>query len=91
MRSFGGHILKAGLNNTPQFGRPTNQMCATQIRSLEKDRRLAELYINAVTGQTGIDCFDAWVNELISIGYLHNHARMWFASIWIFSYDCLGS
>ena len=56
-----------------------------QIRSLEKDRRLAELYINAVTGQTGIDCFDAWANELISIGYLHNHARMWFASIWIFT------
>ena len=56
-----------------------------QVRSLEKDRRLAERYINAVTGQTGIDCFDAWANELISIGYLHNHARMWFASIWIFT------
>ena len=56
-----------------------------QIRSLEKDRRLAELYVNAVAGQTGIDCFDAWANELITTGYLHNHARMWFASIWIFT------
>lgn len=34
---------------------------------------------------TGIDCFDAWARELVETGYLHNHARMWFASIWIFT------
>lgn len=56
-----------------------------QIQSLEKDRNLAALYIDAVACQTGIDCFDAWTNELITTGYLHNHARMWFASIWIFT------
>ena len=56
-----------------------------QIRSLEKDRRLTENYMNAVAGQTGIDCFDAWADELVTTGYLHNHARMWFASIWIFT------
>ena len=39
----------------------------------------------ACSGQTGIDCFDAWADELTSTGYLHNHARMWFASIWIFT------
>jgi len=39
----------------------------------------------ACTGQTGIDCFDHWAQELAATGYLHNHARMWFASIWIFS------
>jgi len=44
-----------------------------------------EGYAAAVTGQTGIACFDAWVQELIETGYLHNHARMWFASIWIFT------
>lgn len=44
-----------------------------------------EGYEAAVTGQTGIACFDAWVAELIETGYLHNHARMWFASIWIFT------
>lgn len=38
---------------------------------------------NALDGKTGIDCFDFWVNELIQQGYLHNHSRMWFASIWI--------
>jgi deoxyribodipyrimidine photo-lyase len=36
-------------------------------------------------GLTGIECFDAWVRELVDLGWLHNHARMWFASIWIFT------
>jgi len=39
----------------------------------------------AICGKTGIECFDAWVEELKATGYLHNHARMWFASIWIFT------
>jgi deoxyribodipyrimidine photo-lyase len=39
----------------------------------------------AIAGQTGIDCFDAWVAELAATGWLHNHARMNFASIWIFT------
>ena len=42
-------------------------------------------YNHAIAGETGIACFDAWVRELTEIGYLHNHARMWFASIWIFT------
>ncbi|MEP2641423.1 FAD-binding domain-containing protein [Roseobacter sp.] len=41
----------------------------------------------ACMGTTGIACFDAWVHELTTTGYLHNHARMWFASIWIFTLD----
>ena len=40
-------------------------------------------YDDAVNARTGIDCFDFWINELIEFGYLHNHSRMWFASIWI--------
>jgi deoxyribodipyrimidine photo-lyase len=39
----------------------------------------------ATEGQTGIKAFDAWVAELVTTGWLHNHARMWFASIWIFT------
>lgn len=39
----------------------------------------------ALKGETGIDCFDYWSKELIKTGYLHNHTRMWFASIWVFT------
>jgi deoxyribodipyrimidine photo-lyase len=52
---------------------------------MEKSPTLLEAYDEAVDGRTGIDCFDAWTHELRQTGYLHNHARMWFASIWIFS------
>jgi deoxyribodipyrimidine photo-lyase len=45
----------------------------------------AELLARATAARTGIDAFDAWVHELTETGYLHNHARMWFASIWIFT------
>ncbi|MEM6290130.1 MAG: FAD-binding domain-containing protein [Myxococcota bacterium] len=46
-------------------------------------RRLA--YGRALESATGIDCFDHWRHELGTTGYLHNHARMWFASVWIFT------
>jgi deoxyribodipyrimidine photo-lyase len=39
----------------------------------------------AVEGRTGIECFDAWASELEETGWLHNHTRMWVASIWIFT------
>ena len=45
----------------------------------------SEKYSNAIAGKTGIGCFDQWIFELKEFNYLHNHARMWFASIWIFT------
>jgi deoxyribodipyrimidine photo-lyase len=42
-------------------------------------------YRQALEGETGIAAFDHWVQELKQNHYLHNHARMWFASIWIFT------
>ena len=42
-------------------------------------------YNRAINGNTGIVCFDDWVKELKNENYLHNHTRMWFASIWIFT------
>ena len=42
-------------------------------------------YFAATGARTGIDCFDHWCRQLTTTGYLHNHARMWFASIWIFT------
>ncbi|MWV47971.1 DNA photolyase [Rathayibacter sp. VKM Ac-2803] len=42
-------------------------------------------YRDAIGGRSGIEAMDAWVRELVETGYLHNHTRMWFASIWIFT------
>ncbi|MFN7174051.1 MAG: FAD-binding domain-containing protein [Thermaurantiacus tibetensis] len=53
--------------------------------ALGRDASLAARFAEAVSGRTGIDCFDAWAHELVETGYLHNHARMNFASIWIFT------
>ncbi len=47
----------------------------------------AATYERAIKGQTGIECFDHWAHELNETGYLHNHARMWFASIWVFTLE----
>ena len=41
---------------------------------------------NAINGKTGIECYDTWIDELRGNNYLHNHSRMWFASIWIFTF-----
>ncbi len=53
--------------------------------ALDGDPETLKRYDTAVHGRTGIPAFDAWARELIETGYLHNHARMWFASIWIFT------
>lgn len=55
------------------------------LAALDHDDDLREAVERAVSGRTGLDYFDCWAEELIHTGYLHNHARMWFASIWIFS------
>ncbi|MEM9853265.1 MAG: FAD-binding domain-containing protein [Pseudomonadota bacterium] len=57
----------------------------TLAHDLDRDRRLRKDWQDATQGETGIDCFDYWANQLIDTGYLHNHARMWFASIWVFT------
>ena len=44
-----------------------------------------ENYQKAINAQTNIECFNDWVQELKKNNYLHNHTRMWFASIWIFT------
>ena len=53
------------------------------LKSLEKNKR----YYSAIEGSTDIECFNYWVNELKENGFLHNHTRMWFASIWIFTLE----
>ncbi|MEM9158198.1 MAG: FAD-binding domain-containing protein [Verrucomicrobiota bacterium] len=55
------------------------------LENLEEETGLGDALILAESGKTGIECFDTWTRELLETGYLHNHARMWFASIWIFT------
>ena len=54
------------------------------LKQLEKQKDSVE-YQQAISGKTSIECFNDWANELIKYNYLHNHTRMWFASIWIFT------
>lgn len=55
------------------------------LAALERNAGLRTAYAQATEGRTGIAAFDVWAKELVNTGYLHNHARMWFASIWIFT------
>ncbi len=51
------------------------------LKKINEDKN----YLKAINGETEIKCFNDWVHELKKYNYLHNHTRMWFASIWIFS------
>lgn len=55
------------------------------MAAIEANSGLRKAYTQATEGLTGIEAFDCWAHELVQTGYLHNHARMWFASIWIFT------
>ncbi|MEL7188333.1 MAG: FAD-binding domain-containing protein [Pseudomonadota bacterium] len=55
------------------------------LERMEANSGLQKAYAEATEGHTGIAAFDHWARELVETGYLHNHARMWFASIWIFT------
>ena len=44
-------------------------------------------YKKTIEGETYLPFFNDWVKKLKKDGYLHNHIRMWFASIWIFTLE----
>jgi deoxyribodipyrimidine photo-lyase len=77
--------FKGWLELRPQVWARYRDDLVHDIAALERDAALAAALARAETGQTGLACFDAWSRELVETGYLHNHARMWFASIWIFT------
>ena len=58
-----------------------------ELNSIKNKYKDNENYLNAIEGNTNIECFNYWVKELKDTNYLHNHTRMWFASIWIFTLD----
>lgn len=77
--------FKGWLERRPHIWRSYTQGLQADLAALSRDRALRRDVARAQEGQTGIACFDAWAAELVETGYLHNHARMWFASIWIFT------
>lgn len=55
------------------------------INRLQTESGLRAQFDAACTADTDIECFNDWSQQLVQNGYLHNHARMWFASIWVFT------
>ena len=51
------------------------------LQTIKEDAK----YNTAINGETEIECFNDWVKEIKNSNYLHNHTRMLFASIWIFT------
>ena len=58
-----------------------------ELDKIKSEFKSNQNYLNAIEGKTNIECFNQWVNELKENNYLHNHTRMWFASIWIFTLE----
>jgi len=58
-----------------------------ELNNLRNEFKDKQNYLDAIEGKTDLECFNQWVNELKENNYLHNHTRMWFASIWIFTLE----
>ena len=58
-----------------------------ELDKIKNEFKNNQSYLDAIEGKTNVDCFNQWVIELKESNYLHNHTRMWFASIWIFTLE----
>ncbi len=76
---------KGWLEQRPAVWTEYEAALAADRARLAADGALRRRYEAATLGRTGIDVFDAWAAELQERNTLHNHARMWFASIWSFT------
>ena len=82
---FWRSYFKGHLETRPAIWTRYNSLVADGRDQLAERSGLRRAFESAVTGSTGIDGFDEWARELTDTGWLHNHTRMWFASIWIFT------
>ena len=82
---FWRSYFKGWLEQHPSVWDSYQNELAFAIDKVSRDTQLRSGYQAAVTGKTDIECFNYWVGELIERGYLHNHSRMWFSSIWVFT------
>jgi deoxyribodipyrimidine photo-lyase len=72
---------KGWLEKRPQVWSEWQQR-VTELRATLPQRILDHAEAVAA-GRSGVACMDLIARELIETGYLHNHARMWWASFWI--------
>ena len=56
----------------------TRQLMDDGLAKVQR-KRIAQIE----NGESGIEVMDNFARELVETGYLHNHARMWFAAYWI--------
>lgn len=76
---------KGWLERRPTVWRSYQAGLQAALNRVQTEAGLRQEWEAACAGTTGIDAFDHWARELVTTGYMHNHARMWFASIWIFT------
>ena len=77
--------FKGHLETRPALWTDYQGLVAEGRHRLATESGLRKTYDRAVEGRTGIDGFDEWAREIVATNWLHNHTRMWFASIWIFT------
>ena len=82
---FWRSYFKGHLETRPAIWADYQRLVAQGWNRLATESGLRRVYNDAVLGRAGIDGFDDWARELVETNWLHNHARMWFASIWIFT------
>jgi deoxyribodipyrimidine photo-lyase len=82
---FWRSYFKGHLETRPTLWTDYRQLVALDRQRLASESGLRRVFEDAVAGRTGIDGFDDWARELTTTNWLHNHTRMWFTSIWIFT------
>ena len=82
---FWRSYFKGHLETRPWLWTAYRDQVAGDIARMENSSGLRRTYDQAMAGSTGIDGFDDWARDLVRHNWLHNHTRMWFASIWIFT------
>ncbi len=76
---------KGWLEHRPVIWQDYSAGLSADHRAVANDPAAARLYHDVTHGACDIACMNEWSTELRQTGYLHNHARMWFASIWVFT------